>query len=79
MGWFLRYWALLVAQHGKSNSHNAARVRPSETDHQRAVKNQVKKLLLVNRRCGRHGLERRLAPRPSTGRANHKVSYSTNV
>ncbi|HXW28448.1 MAG TPA: hypothetical protein VEK55_03710 [Xanthobacteraceae bacterium] len=76
---FLRYWALLVAQHGKSNSHDAARVRPSETDRQRAVKNQDKKLLLVNRRCGRHELGRRFAPRASTGRAHHKVSCRTNV
>ena len=43
MEWFLRYWALLVAQHGKSNSHDAARFRPLETDHQRAAKTQVKK------------------------------------
>jgi hypothetical protein len=79
MGWFLRYWALLVAQHGKSNSHDAARFRPSETDHQRAVKNQVKKLLLVNRRCGRQEIGRRFASRASTGRANHKFSCRTNV
>jgi hypothetical protein len=77
MGCFLRYRALLVAQHGKSKSDDAARVRPS--DHQRAVKNQVKKLLLVNRRCGRHEIDRRFASRVSTGRANHKVSCGTNV
>jgi hypothetical protein len=79
MGWFLRYWALLVAQHGKANSHDAARVRPSETDHQRAVKNQVRKLPLVNRRCGRNEIGRRFASRASTGRANHQVSCGTNV
>jgi hypothetical protein len=79
MGWFLRYWVLLVAQHGKSNSHDAAWFRPWETDHQRAVKNQVKKLLLVNRRCGRQEIGRRFASRASTGRANHKFSCRTNV
>jgi hypothetical protein len=75
----LRYWALLVAQHGKANGHHAARVRPADTDHQRAVKNQVKKLLLGNRRCGRPEMGRRLAQRASTGRANHQVSCGTNV
>ena len=79
MGWFLRYWALLVAQQGKPNSPDAARVRSPETDHQRAVKNQVKKVLLVNRRCGRHEIGRRFASRASTARANHKVSCGTDL
>jgi hypothetical protein len=79
MGWFLRYWTLLVAQHRKSNSQDAARFRPSETDHQRAVKNQVNKLLLVNRRCRRQAIGRRFASKASTARANHKVSCRTNV
>ena len=39
----------------------------------------VKKLLLVNRRCGRQAIGRRFASRASTGRANHKVSCRTNV
>jgi hypothetical protein len=74
MGWFLRYWTLLISQNGKCSRHDAAPLGSLETDHRRAVKGKVKKVLLVNRRCGRHEMGARFASRASTDRANHKVS-----
>jgi hypothetical protein len=79
MGRFLRYWVLLISQHDKCSKRDAARLRSLETDHRRAAKGQVKKGLLVNRRCGRHELGGRFASRASTGRANHKVSCGTKL
>jgi hypothetical protein len=79
MGWFLRYWTLLTSQHGKCSRPDAARLGLLETDYRRAVKAQVKKVLLVNRRCGRRAMGGRFVSRALTGRANHKVSCGTKL
>jgi hypothetical protein len=79
MGWFLRYWTLLISQHAKCSRHDAARLGSLETVYRRTVKGQVKKVLLVNRRCGRHAIGGRLVSRALAGRANHKVSCGTKL
>jgi hypothetical protein len=79
MGWFVPYWALLTHQDFRLGDHDVARLRSSKTEHHRAVKEQAKTQLLVNRRCGRHEIERRFACRTLTGRADQKVSRDTNL
>jgi hypothetical protein len=79
MGWFLRYWTLLISQDRKCSRHDAARLGSLETDYRRAVKGHVKKVLLVNGRCGRHTIGGRFVSRALTGRANHKVSCGTTL
>jgi hypothetical protein len=78
MGWFLQYWALLTHQDFRLDGYDVARLRSSETEHHRAVENQAKTLLLVNRRCGRHEIEWRFC-RTLTRRADQKVSCCTNL
>jgi len=77
MGWFLRYWTVLISQNGRCSRHDAARPGSFETDYRRAVNGQVKKLLLVNRRCGRPAIGGRFVSR--AGHANHKVSCGTKL
>jgi hypothetical protein len=79
MGWFLQCWVLLAHQDLKLGGHNVARPRSSASERHRAVKSQAKKLVLVNRRCGRHEAQWRFASRTLTGRADQKVSCSTNL
>ena len=79
MGWFLPYWALLTHQDFKLGDHDVARLRSWKTERHRAVKDQAKTLLLVNRRCGRHEIQWRFACRTLTGRADQKVSWGTNL
>jgi hypothetical protein len=79
MGRFLQYWALLTHQDFRLGGHDVACLRSSETEHHRAVKNQAKTLLLVNRRYGRHEIQWRFASRTLTGRADQKVSCCANL
>ena len=79
MGWFLQYWVLLAYQDLKLGGHDVACLRSSVSEHHRAVRNQAKKLLLINRRCGRHEAQWRFAGRTLTGRVDQKVSCSANL
>ena len=77
MGRFLQYWALLTHQDFRLGGHDVA--CSSQAERHRAVKNQAKTLLLVNRRCGRHEIQWRFASRTLTGRADQKVSCCANL